>query len=132
MSRIARVVGLDPADPIKVSYDKAFAGEPTGISHRSGLKMDWSHGHNNAVINGIGRIGFMSGGKSALWVDEDMADTFTRKAVSFIEQQKGQTVLPLLRHARRSRTARAASAFRRQDFDGAEGRCIGGVRLVCR
>ena len=50
--------------------------------------MDWSHGHNNAVINGIGRIGFMSGGKSALWVDEDMADTFTRKAVSFIEQRK--------------------------------------------
>jgi arylsulfatase A-like enzyme len=83
-----RVVGLDPADPIKVSYDKPFAGEPTGISHRSGLKMDWSHGHNNAVINGIGRIGFMTGGKSALWVDEDMADMFTRKAVSFIEQQK--------------------------------------------
>jgi arylsulfatase A-like enzyme len=83
-----RVVGLDPADPIKVSYDKAFDGEPTGISHRSDLKMDWSHGHNNALINGIGRIGFMTGGKSALWVDEDMADTFTRKALSFVERQK--------------------------------------------
>ena len=85
-----RVVGLDPADPIKVSYDRAFDGESTGISHRSGLKMDWSHGHNNAVINGIGRIGFMTGGKSALWVDEDMADVFTRKAVSFLGQQKGK------------------------------------------
>jgi arylsulfatase A-like enzyme len=83
-----RVVGLDSADPIKVSYEKPFPGEPTGISHRSGLKLDWSHGHNNAVSNGIGRIGFMSGGKNALWVDEDMADTFTRKAVSFIEQRK--------------------------------------------
>ena len=83
-----RVVGLDPTDPIKVSYEKPFPDEPTGISHRSGLKMDWSHGHNNAVSNGIGRIGFMSGGENALWVDEDMADTFTRKAVSFIEQQK--------------------------------------------
>jgi arylsulfatase A-like enzyme len=83
-----RVVGLDSADPIKVSYEKPFPGEPTGISHRNGLKMDWSHGHNNAVTNGIGRIGFMSGGKSALWVDEDMADVFTRKAVSFIEQRK--------------------------------------------
>jgi arylsulfatase A-like enzyme len=30
----------------------------------------------------------MTGGKSALWVDEDMADVFTRKAVSFIEQRK--------------------------------------------
>jgi arylsulfatase A-like enzyme len=82
------VVGLQEADPIKVNYEKAFAGEPTGISHRSDLKMDWSHGHNNAVVNGIGRIGFMTGGKSALWVDEEMADVFTRKAVSFIEQRK--------------------------------------------
>ena len=81
------VVGLDPADRIKVSYDNPFDREPTGISHRSTLKMDWSHGHNNAVVNGIGRIGFMTGGKSALWVDEDMADVFTRKAVSFLEQQ---------------------------------------------
>jgi len=82
-----RVMGLDPADPIKVSYDKPFVGEITGVSHRCALKMDWSHGHNNAVINGIGRIGFMTGGKSALWMDEDMADVFTRKAVSFIERQ---------------------------------------------
>jgi len=82
-----RVVGLDPADPIKVSYEKAFPDLPTGISHRNSLKMDWSHGHNNAVVNGVGRIGFMTGGKSALWVDEDMADVFTRKAVSFIERQ---------------------------------------------
>jgi arylsulfatase A-like enzyme len=83
-----KVVGLDPSDPIRVSYDKPFAGEPTGVSHRSELKMDWSHGHSNAVVNGIGRIGFMTGGKSALWVDEDMADVFTKKAISFIEQQK--------------------------------------------
>jgi arylsulfatase A-like enzyme len=30
----------------------------------------------------------MTGGKAARWVDEDMADTFTRKAVAFIEQNK--------------------------------------------
>jgi len=85
-----RVAGLDAADPIRVSYEKPFPGKATGISHRSELKMDWSHGHNNAVINGIGRIGFMIGGKSALWVDESMADVFTRKAVAFIEQRKGK------------------------------------------
>jgi len=82
-----RVAGLDAANPIRVSYDQPFPGEPTGIADRSTLKMDWSHGHNNAVINGIGRIGFMTGGKSALWVDEDMADVFTRKAVSFMERR---------------------------------------------
>jgi arylsulfatase A-like enzyme len=83
-----KVVGLNPADPIKVSYEKPFEGEPTGVSARDTLKMDWSHGHNNAVVNGVGRIGFMTGGKDALWVDEDMADVFAKKAVSFIEREK--------------------------------------------
>ena len=83
-----RVVGLDPADPIKVSYDKPFPGEPTGVSHRDSLRLDWSHGHNHAVINGIGRIGYMQGGKSALWNDENMADDFTRQALAFIEREK--------------------------------------------
>ncbi len=83
-----RVVGLDPNDPIQVDYRQPFPGQKTGITHRSELKMNWSHGHNNSIVNGIGRIGFMIGGKSALWVDEDMADVFTRKAVSFIEERK--------------------------------------------
>src|SRR5947209_5027913 len=52
-----RVVGLDPADPISVDYSKPFPGEPTGVDHRDQLTLDWSHGHNNAVVNGIGRIG---------------------------------------------------------------------------
>lgn len=82
------VVNLAPADPIKVSYQHAFAGLPTGVSHRDELKMDWTHGHNNAVVNGIGRIGFMSGGTSALWKDEEMADVFTGQAVRFIRESK--------------------------------------------
>ena len=81
-----RIVGLDPSDPISVSYGKPFPGEPTGITERDHLKMDWSYDHNNAVVNGIGRIGFSKGGKAALWKDEDMADTFTRKGIEFIEQ----------------------------------------------
>lgn len=85
-----RVVNLDPADPIKVSYQSAFPGLPTGISHRSELRMDWNHGHNNAVINGIGRIGFMSGGTAALWKDEEMADAFTAQAVRFIKESEGK------------------------------------------
>jgi arylsulfatase A-like enzyme len=85
-----RIVGLDASDPIQVSYGQPIAGEPDGISERDRLKIDWSHGHNNAVVNGIGRIGFMKGGKSALWKDADMADTYTRKGVQFIEQHKGR------------------------------------------
>lgn len=81
-----KVVALDRSDPIRVDYQKAFPGEPTGVSERDTLKLDWSHGHNMAVVNRIGRIGYMTGGKSALWVDEDMADTFTRKGCEFIEK----------------------------------------------
>jgi arylsulfatase A-like enzyme len=83
-----KIVGLNPADPVQVSYGKPFPGEPTGVSERDHLKLDWSHGHNMAVINGIGRIGFMKGGKTALWKDEDMADTFTRKGIEFIQRNK--------------------------------------------
>lgn len=81
-----RVVGLDPSDPIQVSYLKPFDGEPTGKNNPELLKLHPSHGHDHALINGISRIGYMKGGKSALWVDEQIADRITEKAVDFIEQ----------------------------------------------
>jgi arylsulfatase A-like enzyme len=82
------VVGLDPNDPIKVDYKKKIGNEPTGKEHPELLKMKSSHGHDNTIVNGIGRIGFMSGGKAARWVDEDIADVFTSHAVKFIEENK--------------------------------------------
>jgi len=82
------VVGLDLSDPIEVDYQKPFPGEPTGVKDRATLTMNWSHGHNAAVVNGIGRIGHMKGGKSARWRDEEMATEFTKKAVAFIEREK--------------------------------------------
>ena len=50
--------------------------------------MHPSHGHDQTIVNGISRIGYMTGGKAALWKDEDMADVFTGKAVEFIEAHK--------------------------------------------
>lgn len=85
-----RVVGLDPADPIRVSYAEKFPGELTGKEHPELLKMLPSHGHDQAIVNGVSRIGYMTGGKSALWVDENIADTLTRKATGFIESHKAQ------------------------------------------
>lgn len=85
-----KVVNLDPSDPIEVSYKNPFPGLPTGIDNRSELKMDWSHGHNNAVINGVGRIGFMKGGTKAIWDDEKMGETFAAEAVKFIQASKDQ------------------------------------------
>lgn len=82
------VAGLDSGDPIKVSYREKVGDEPTGKDHPELLKMHPSHGHNQTIINGISRIGWMTGGRSARWVDEDMADTFTRKGIEFIEGAK--------------------------------------------
>lgn len=82
------VVGLDPADPIQVSYEKNFEGEPTALDHPEMLKMHWAHGHNNSIVNGIPRIGYMKGGEKAKWVDEDMADYFVGKVMNFIDENK--------------------------------------------
>lgn len=86
-----RVVGLDPADPIRVSYDlngDNYPGELDGRKNRDALKLDWDYGHHFAVVNGIGRIGYMTGGKKARWVDEDIADTLASKGVAFIERNR--------------------------------------------
>lgn len=84
-----KVVGLDPADPIRVSYGTPVGDEPTGAKNPELLtKMKHSRGHDNTIVNGIGRIGFMSGGKSARWKDEDMADVLAKKAVEFIDSRK--------------------------------------------
>ncbi len=81
-----RVAGLDPSDPIRVSFKEPFPGEPLGRTHPHLLKLHPSHGHDMAIVNGISRIGYMTGGRAALWRDEDMADTITARALSFIEK----------------------------------------------
>jgi arylsulfatase A-like enzyme len=82
-----RVVNLDPNDPISVDYDKNFEGEPTAISNPEMLTMKWHHGHNNSIVNGIPRIGFMKGGQSAKWSDVDMADHFLEKGKAYIQEK---------------------------------------------
>lgn len=84
------VVGLDRKDPIQVNYDKNYEGEPTAISNPELVKMKWHHGHNNSIVNGVPRIGFMTGGKSAIWNDEDMANTFLGKANEYVQNHKSE------------------------------------------
>ena len=80
------VNGLDKRDPIEVNYDKNFLNEPTGLKNPELLKMQFHHGHDQSIVNGISRIGFMKGGKAALWRDEDMADIFLKKAQFYIKK----------------------------------------------
>lgn len=85
-------VGLDPNDPVFVSYKENFPGEPTGKDNPELLRLHPSHGHDQSIVNGISRIGYMKGGKSALWRDEDIADSITAHAIKFIEKnsEKGR------------------------------------------
>lgn len=90
-----RVVDLDPKDPLYVGKrPEGFTGTvyPDGRKDRSAMTYyPSSHGHNQSVINGIGRIGYQWGGKSALWNDETMADEFvTRTKAWLAKQQQGK------------------------------------------
>lgn len=83
-----RIINLNREDSLQVSYTEKIGSEPTGKENPELLKMKPSHGHDNTIINGISRIGWMTGGKTARWVDEDIADVLTHKAINFIENQK--------------------------------------------
>lgn len=79
-----KVYHLDPNDPIEVNYTTNFDHQPTGRDNPELLKMKPSHTHDGTIINGIPRLGYMKGGKAAIWKDEEMADVFLQKATSFI------------------------------------------------
>ena len=85
------VDGLEPNDPIEIDYQKNFEGEPTGKDNPELLTMRWHHGHNNSIVNGIPRIGFMKGGEKAKWSDVDMADHFLQKAQNYVKQHKSES-----------------------------------------
>ena len=91
------IVGLDPTDPLYVHNSSYAAVNVAGSTQypfndvSAQTYYTSSNGHNNSIIAGIGRIGYMSGGQSALWDDETMAQTFLQKAKDYINAQDGET-----------------------------------------
>ncbi|WP_372808944.1 arylsulfatase [Pontiella sp.] len=92
-----RVVNLDPYDPLYVGNSLKEVRKPGSTQYPDGKTnrdaMTYypsTHGHNNSVINGIGRIGYQSGGKSALWEEEQIADDFVAKARAYIAAHKNE------------------------------------------
>lgn len=83
-----RVLNLDPEDPLWVGNRKPSPDHPTGKTHRAKLKMDWSHGHNATIHNGISRIGFYTGGHAARFRDEDLSDRWVAESIGWMEQQQ--------------------------------------------
>ncbi|MFG0256054.1 MAG: arylsulfatase [Rhodopirellula sp. JB053] len=84
------VLNLDPADPLWVGGKSPSPEHPNGITNRSSLKLDWSHGHNNTIHNGISRIGFYTGGNSARFRDEDLADKWVEKSNEFLQEHQNE------------------------------------------
>lgn len=81
------VANYDPEHPIEVSYKHNFEGEPTGRDNPELLyNMRSNSGHDQSIVNGIGRIGYMKGGGKALWKDENIADSITDHAIEFIRK----------------------------------------------
>ncbi|WP_235918411.1 sulfatase family protein [Sediminibacterium soli] len=86
------VVNLDPNDPIEVNYKQKIGSEPTGKENPEKLRMkpDPNQGHAQTIVDSISRIGWMSGGHSALWKDADIAGDITKKAITFIGKNRTQ------------------------------------------
>ena len=83
------VVILDPLRSDQGELQgKGRRREPTEAEHIELLTLKPTHGHDQTIVNGISRIGYMTGGKTARWVDENLCDTLVKKGVEFIEQNK--------------------------------------------
>lgn len=78
------VVNLDTSDSIFVSYKERVGDMPTGLSNPELLSMPADMQHSGTIVNHVSRIGFMSGGQKALWVDEDFPTMLTQKAMDFM------------------------------------------------
>ena len=90
------VLNLDLKDPLFIGKSieevRAHVGSsqyPFGVTHPESMTYYLnSNRHNESVINGIGRIGYMAGGKSALWNDETISDVLIEEAEQFIADKK--------------------------------------------
>jgi arylsulfatase A-like enzyme len=81
-----RVVNANANDPILVSYTKKLPGYPTGLDSPQLLRQKADTQHSNTIVNGVSRIGYMAGGREALWRDEDFPKVFVEKANRFISK----------------------------------------------
>ncbi len=90
------IVNLDPNDPVTVNYIEKVGNWPTGKENPELLKVKPSQGHNNTIVNGISRIGYMTGGKSALWDDETIPMELVDKSNKFITSNKNQPFFLML------------------------------------
>lgn len=79
------VLNLQTEDPLKVSYVDDLGQER---ATKKNARYISDKQHSETIVNGVGRIGAMVGGKSAHWTDEEFNTVFTDKAISYIEKNQ--------------------------------------------
>lgn len=83
------VYGLsEEDDPLRVSYSESIGNLPTGMSHPELLRYPADEQHSGTIVNEISRIGWMDGGQSAWWDDEQMPVVFAERAQIFIRETR--------------------------------------------
>jgi arylsulfatase A-like enzyme len=82
------ILGLDPFDPIEVNYKQKVGNDPTGTENPELLRYAADPQHSNTIVNGVSRIGWMSGGNSARWTDELIPYQMLQQAREFIGENK--------------------------------------------
>ena len=90
------IVNLDPNDPVRINYKEKIGDWPTGKENPELLTMKPSQGHNHTIVNGISRIGYMEGGKAALWDDETIPMELVEKSKKFISSNSDQPFFLML------------------------------------
>ncbi len=76
-------------DPLRVSYNEPVGDLPTGHSHPELLRYPADDQHSGTIVGDISRIGYMDGGQSAWWDDEEMAFLFAERSETFIRENAG-------------------------------------------
>lgn len=82
------IVNLSTGDPIAINYHHKIGNLPTGLEHPEMLKMQTDSQHSGTIVDSISRIGFMKGGQSAWWKDENIAQRLINQVRSFISKNK--------------------------------------------
>lgn len=84
------VVGLDPKDPIEVSYKNRVGTDPTGIERPDLLRYQADNEHAKTIVNGVSRIGYMTGGNAARWRDETVPYQMLHRARRFMDENRNK------------------------------------------
>ncbi len=83
-----QVLNLDKDDPITVNYKTKVGNDPTGIEYPELLSQPADAQHGKTIVNGVSRIGYMTGGNAARWKDETIPYQMLSKARDFINKSE--------------------------------------------